>query len=252
MQFVDTHCHIHDPEFKLLDPGVRQRAHDAGVTTMVCIGTSAEDSERAVQYAEDKPDCYAAIGLHPHDASLGEDDFEVLARLVTHPKVVAIGEFGLDYFYENSPKEAQLIALRYQLDLAASSGKPCVFHVRDAFEDFWPEFDRFSGIKGVIHSFTATEKELQQALDRGLYIGLNGIMTFTKQDEQLAAAKAVPLERLVLETDAPFLTPTPKRGTVNEPSNVRLVADFLSRLRGESLETLAEVTTGNARTLFGI
>lgn len=219
---------------------------------MVCVGTSALDSQNAVQFVQDKPHCYATIGLHPHDAKLGEDDFELLATLVSDPKVIAVGEFGLDYFYDNSPKEDQMTALRYQLDLASSSGKPCIFHVRDAFSDFWPVFDEFPGIRGVIHSFTATTKELEEALSRGLYIGLNGIMTFTKNKDQLEAAKAVPLERLVLETDSPFLTPTPKRGTINEPANVRLVAEFLSRLREVSLETLADATTGNARTLFGI
>jgi TatD DNase family protein len=172
---------------------------------------------------------------------------------------VAIGEFGLDYYYENSSMEDQQKALRYQLELAASSNKPCVFHIRDsqkqggsAFDDFWPIFDEFTGIKGVIHSFSAGEKELKECLKRGLYIGLNGIMTFSKDDKQLAAAKAVPLNRLLLETDAPFLTPAPKRGTINEPANVELVAEFLSRLRGESVAMLAEATTGNAHALFGI
>lgn len=252
MSLIDTHCHIHDEQYDYDVATVLRNAAVAEVEQIVCIGTSALDSEKAVNFVRDKPNCYATIGLHPHDAKLGEDDFEVLANLANEKKVVAIGEFGLDYFYENSPKEDQKKALRYQLELAASFNKPCVFHIREAFSDFWPIFDEFTGIKGVVHSFSATEKELNEALERGLYIGLNGIMTFTKDQKQLEAAKAVPLDRLLLETDSPFLTPTPKRGTINEPANVRYVAEFLSQLRGESITTLSETTTGNARTLFGI
>lgn len=252
MKLFDSHCHIHDEQYGYDVEEIRRRAKEKGVEGMVCIGTSALDSQNAVKFVQDKPECYASIGLHPHEATLGEDDFEILAQLVSDPKVVAIGEFGLDYYYENSPKEDQIRALRYQLELAVSSGKPCVFHIRDAFEDFWPIFDEYTGVRGVIHSFSATEKELNEALKRDLYIGLNGIMTFTKRPEQLAAAKAVPLEKMMLETDAPYLTPTPIRGRVNEPSYVELVAEFLSRLREESIETLSEVTTGNARSLFGI
>ncbi len=251
MQLVDTHCHIHDEEYKYDISAILRNAEENGVTSLICIGTSATDSARAVEFVKDKPQCFASVGLHPHDAKLGEDDFEVLATLVSNPKVVAIGEFGLDYHYENSLKDDQKTALRYQLELAASSGKPCIFHIREAFDDFWPIFDEFTGIRGVVHSFSSDISDLEECLKRALYISLNGIMTFTKDEKQLEAAKAVPLEKLLLETDSPFLTPVPKRGTINEPSNVRLVAEFLSRLRGESETTLAEATTGNARTLFG-
>lgn len=263
MQLVDTHCHIHDAEYNYDIPTILENAKKAGVDSLICIGTSALDSQQAVQFVEDKPGLFAAVGLHPHDAKLGEDDFEILASLANNPKVVAVGEFGLDYYYGNSSKVDQLKALHYQLELALSAGKPCVFHIRDsnggpddipgsAYEDFFEVFDKFTGVRGVVHSFSATNIELQECLKRGLYISLNGIMTFSKVQKQLDAAKAIPLDKLLLETDSPFLTPVPKRGTINEPSNVRLVAEFLSRLRGESLETLAEATTGNARTLFGI
>lgn len=263
MQLVDTHCHIHDAEYNYDIPAILRNAKEAGVTSLICIGTSALDSQRAVRFVEDKPGLYAAVGLHPHDAKLGEDDFEILTTLVSDPKVVAIGEFGLDYYYGNSPKEDQLKALRYQLELAISSGKPCVFHIREsygepvgipgsAFADFFKVFDEYTGVRGVVHSFSSTRSDLAECLKRGLYISLNGIMTFSKEEKQLEAARAVPLDKLLLETDSPFLTPTPKRGTINEPANVRLVAEFLSRLRGESITTLAETTTGNARTLFGI
>jgi TatD DNase family protein len=129
---------------------------------------------------------------------------------------------------------------------------PLIFHIRDAFEDFWPIFDEYKGVRGVVHSFSATRTELGQILQRRLYVGLNGIMTFTKSQEQLEAAKSVPLESLLLETDAPFLTPVPDRGTVCEPKHVRITAEFLARLRGEEPGVVARASTGNAKKLFKI
>jgi TatD DNase family protein len=129
---------------------------------------------------------------------------------------------------------------------------PLIFHVRDAFDDFWPIFDNFKGLRGVIHSFTATPRELEQILQRDLYVGLNGIMTFTKNADQLEAAKAVPLDRLLLETDAPFLTPVPFRGKICEPKHVVITAEFLSKLRGEFIGKLGQNTTRNAQTLFNV
>ena len=163
-----------------------------------------------------------------------------------------LGECGLDYYYENSPKEAQKAILRFQLELAQKHSLPVIFHVREAFDDFWPIVDEYKGIRGVIHSFTSTTRVLDEILQRGLYVGLNGIITFTKQPEQLAMAKAVPLEKLVLETDAPFLTPSPYRGTICLPKHVRTTAEFLADLRGEPLSAIADSTTRNARMLFDV
>lgn len=252
MHLVDTHCHIHDSEFSFDMDEVFESAKENNVRQLICIGTSGEDSGKAVQFARQYDGVWATVGLHPHDAKLGEDDFEMLARLVNDPKVVAIGECGLDYYYNNSPIADQKMALEYQLQLAQTAGKPCTFHIRDAFDDFWPIFDNFSGVGGVVHSFTASTDVLDEALKRGLYISLNGIMTFTKDQNQLATAKAVPLAKMVLETDAPFLTPAPLRGTMNLPANVRLIAAYLAELRGETLEQLIEATTANARELFSL
>jgi TatD DNase family protein len=252
MHLVDTHCHIHDTEFNFDTAAVLKSAIDADVLQMICIGTSGEDSQKAVEFVRTKPGLWASVGLHPHDAKLGEDELEIIARLATDDKVVAIGEFGLDYYYENSPREQQLQALEYQLQIALSFNKPCIFHIREAFSDFWPVLDNFSGINGVIHSFSATKTEVDEALKRGLYMGLNGIMTFTKHADQLDAARCIPLDKLVLETDAPFLTPTPLRGTINIPANVRLVAACLAEMRGETLDQLVEATTLNAQKLFAL
>jgi TatD DNase family protein len=267
MQLTDTHCHIQEAFTGTSDDGVHERwaqadkdpdqmiadATAADVTRLVCVGCTVPDSTLAVAFVQNRPQCWAAIGIHPHEAQRYLQDQKALddfARLAAKPKVVAVGECGLDYFYNHSPKAAQEKMLRFQLELAWEHGLPLIFHVREAFQDFWPIFDEYPDVTGVIHSFTATQKELDEALSRGLYIGLNGITTFMKDPAQLAAAKAVPLDRLLLETDAPFLTPSPERGRICEPKHVRLTAAFLSQLRGESLEQTAEATTHNAQLLF--
>lgn len=252
MEFVDTHCHIHEADYALPEQEVRNLADSAGVTRLICVGTDETTSAQAIAFAKGKDRVWASIGLHPHDAKLGNDSFAALANLLPNSNVVAIGECGLDYFYNHSDKKDQYAALEYQMHLAQNNDLPMIFHVRDAFDDFWPIFDNFSSLRGVVHSFTATTTELDQALARDLYIGLNGITTFTKNEKQLAAARAVPLDRLLLETDAPFLTPKPLRGTINQPKNISIIADFLVSIRSESLPLLAAATTRNARQLFGL
>lgn len=252
MEFVDTHCHIHAADFTLDAEETVKNAKAQGVDRLICVGTDEHDSALAVRFASAHDTVWASVGLHPHDAKLGQEAFDALAALADKPKVVAIGECGLDYYYNHSAKEDQVAALRFQIELALAHDLPMIFHVRDAFADFWPIFDSYQGIRGVVHSFTATEADLTEVLKRGLYVGINGIMTFSKNDAQLAAAKAIPLDRLVIETDAPFLTPTPLRGKINEPKNVVLTAEFLSTLRGENLEELAAASTNNAETLFNL
>jgi TatD DNase family protein len=262
-----------------------QRAVQDGVTCMICVGTTLPDSQLAVEFAQTRPRVWASIGLHPHEAKDYANHpakLKAFASLVSdqgwqpagqHPpgahegapgrggradrtpapgKIVAVGECGLDYFYNHSSKQDQEKVLRFQIELALAHDLPLIFHVRDAFDDFWPIFDGYQNVRGVIHSFSAGEKELGEIIERGLYVGLNGIMTFTKHVKQLDAAKAVPSDRLLLETDAPFLTPQPFRGRICEPRHVRVTAEFLANLRGESLADLATATTNNARRLFGI
>lgn len=248
---VDTHCHIHDKEFTFAND-IFDTAKVANVRQMICIGTSGADSQDAVEFVQDRPGLWASVGLHPHDAKAGKKDLEIIAMLVDEPKVVAVGEFGLDYHYDNSPRADQIKAFEYQLQLAVSLDKPCIFHVREAFSDFWPVLDNFRGVRGVIHSFSATSTEVDEAVKRDLYMGINGIMTFTKINTQLDAVRRAPLAKMVLETDAPFLTPTPLRGTMNVPANVRLVAAYLAEMRGETLDLLIEATTKNAQQLFSL
>lgn len=270
MQFVDTHCHIHeawrsvngaDASARLWDKAGRPNADDIikraienGVTKMTCVGTTLPDSKLAIAFIQSRPMCRASIGLHPHEAKQYAHEPGKLAEfaaLAKQPGVVAVGECGLDYFYAHSSKADQEKVLRFQMELALEHDLPMIFHVRDAFDDFWPIFDEYKGIRGVIHSFSAGTSELAQILSRGLYVGLNGIMTFTKHVKQLDAAKAVPQGSLVLETDAPFLTPQPFRGSICEPRHVRVTAAFLADLRGEPIEEIADVTTQNAHRLFG-
>ena len=247
---VDTHCHIHDANYPLDIGDVLKRAHHAGVNQMVCVGTSEQSSQRALDFAKNHEHLYAAIGVHPHDTKEG---YAAIGQLLAAAeKPVAIGEIGLDYFYTHSPRELQIKALETQLDLARQYDLPVIFHVREAFDDFWPIFDNFPGLRGVLHSFTDTQLNVDQAFARNLLIGVNGISTFTKDEAQRAMFADLPLDRVLLETDAPFLTPAPYRGTVNEPAFVRNVAEFHAHIRNVDLDTVAEATSANARALFAL
>lgn len=245
--YVDTHCHIHEPEYSLPVEEVLARAQKAGVHQMVVVGTSLESSQQAIDFAEQHEGIVASIGVHPHDT---KDGYDISKLAGSSKKIAAVGEIGLDYYYGHSPKAVQCEALRAQLAVAVKHNVPVIFHVRDAFDDFWPIFDEFSGVRGVLHSFTDTQEHMQQAIERGLYIGVNGISTFTKDTAQQAMFDAIPLDRLLLETDAPFLTPTPYRGTVNEPALVPVIAHYHANRRGVAVQEIADATTANARALF--
>ncbi len=266
IELVDTHCHIHFPDYGL-DPDVAIKdAQDQGVNRLLLVGCTLPDSQAAVKMAADRDGIWATIGLHPHEGAVYVNDDHALQQfrdLATKPKVMAIGETGLDYHYMHSSKEDQHKLLRFQLDLAVEHNLPLIFHVRgaqnqdksgtgQAFDDFWKLIDDYPNLRGVVHSFSAGAKELKQILDHGFYVGLNGIMTFTKDADQLQAAKDVPLDKILLETDAPFLTPVPFRGKIGEPKYVKTIAEFLANLRGETLEKLAAQTTQNATKLFGL
>lgn len=255
MNLVDTHCHIHFPDYPLDPEVVIANAAVAGVTRLIAVGCTITDSKLGVEMASRHESIWSSIGLHPHEAANYVNDDKTLQQfrdLAIKPKVIAIGECGLDYHYMHSNMEDQKKLLRFQLDLAVEHDLPLIFHVRQAFSDFWSILDEYKGLRGVVHSFSSTRADSDEILARGLYVGLNGIMTFTKNSEQLDAVKDLPLEKVVLETDAPFLTPTPERGTICQPKHLVVIAEFLARLRNEELESFADQTTLNARTLFGI
>jgi TatD DNase family protein len=270
MKLIDTHCHIQsvgldrgevttrslwakDPELDasmVVDGALR-----SGVYQMICVGCDLDDSILAINFAKGYPSCFASIGLHPHEADHYVNQLAKLdgfTKLATSPKVVAVGECGLDYFYNHSTKENQITILRFQLELAIEHNLPVIFHVREAYDDFWPILDDYQGIRGVLHSFTDTTENLYRAIERGLYIGVNGIATFTNKPHQLDMYKAIPLDKLVLETDAPFLSPSPFRGKICKPEYVSQTAKFLAGLRKVDTDQLAQATTENAKRLFNL
>jgi len=274
MELCDSHCHIQsvgspDGEATTRELWVKAgdtspddvigRAHEAGITRLVCVGCDLEDSILAVDFVKDRENCWASVGIHPHESNRYVTDKAAqrsFRELVGKPKVVAIGECGLDYFYTHSTKEDQQALLRFQIELALDHNLPVIFHVREAFRDFWPVFEEYQQggqrIRGVLHSFTDTQANLDRALSHGLYIGVNGIATFTKKPEQQAVYRAIPEDHLLLETDAPFLTPVPYRGTICEPYHIRTIAEFLAGRRSTTISVLAAAITRNARHLFGI
>lgn len=263
IELFDTHCHIHFSDYELDPEEVISTAQTDGVTKLLCVGCTLEDSKLGIAFAARHEHIWTSIGLHPHEAKHYVNDEHALQEfhsLASKPKVVAVGEIGLDYYYGHSDRQDQIKMLRFQLTVAQEHNLPVIFHVRDAkgvdpshtdsvWQDFWTLYDEFKP-KGVIHSFSAGMVELEQILKRDLLVGLNGIMTFTKNQDQLDAAKAVPLKKIILETDAPFLTPSPFRGTICQPKHVRVTAEFLSNLRSESFEEFARATTNNAQGLF--
>ena len=252
---IDTHCHIHDDDFELDADEVLASAMDQGVTGVVCVGTDAKFSQQAIDFAASRKKVWASVGLHPHDASL-EDDLEQIAKLA--PDSIAIGECGLDYYYDNSPRDIQQKVLRRQFEIAKECDLPMIFHIRgkeddssDAYADFWPIFDEFKP-RGVVHSFSAHTKQVDEILHRDLFFGVNGIATFMKPGPQLDAIKHIPSDKLVVETDAPLLTPVPHRGRINEPKYILEIVTFLTQLRNEPPGEFANQLTQNAKKLFGI
>jgi len=259
LELVDTHCHIHFSDYELNTEDVIKDAFDSKVTRLIAVGCTLEDSVAAVELAKNHNNIWASTGIHPHEAKRYVNDkhalsqFRDLVKDVSARRVlVAIGETGLDYHYMHSSKTDQIEMLKFQLEIGLEYNLPFIFHVREAFDDFWAIIDEYKGVRGVLHSFTSDRRQLDESLSRGLNIGLNGIITFSKDSSLTEVAKHVPLSKLLLETDAPFLTPVPFRGTICQPKHVCVVVEFLSTIRGESQEQIARQTTANAKKLFAI
>lgn len=265
MELIDTHCHLDFDSFDADREAVLDRAQRAGVLRVVNPGIDLASSQAAVTLAQVHPSVYAAVGVHPNEAARvwqGEATLQTLRRLAQNPRVVAIGEIGLDYYRDRTPRGLQWTVLRAQLDLAAELSLPVLLHNREATADLlallreWCADLRrqghpLAGRPGIWHAFSGDEQAAQQAIDLGFYLGLGGPLTFKNAPERRQVTAALPLERLVLETDAPFLAPHPYRGRRNEPAYVRLVAETLAQIKNLSLETIAQQTTANAATLFG-
>ena len=254
-ELFDTHAHLHFPDFAPDLDDVLARARAAGVRKMVTIGTDGETSRAALAIAERDPEVWASVGLHPHDAAGGDDAlFDELERLAGSPRVVAIGEMGLDFFRDLSPRPAQEAAFRRQLALARRLGKPALVHCRDAHAETLAILveERVSEVGGVMHCFSGDVEIARRCLDLGLLVSLAGPVTYPNARALPAVARFVPADRLVVETDCPFLPPQPYRGKRNEPAYLVITAARVAELRGEPLEALAPRMTENALRLFGI
>jgi TatD DNase family protein len=254
---VDSHCHVAEPEFDADRDAVLTRAAAAGVTTLVCVGaTGPVESNRpalALVGRHAEVDVVATVGIHPHDASTADDDaFATLARLAAAPGVVALGETGLDYHYDRSPRAAQRAAFARTVALARELRLPVVVHVREAHAAAAELLAAETGgeVAGVIHCFTGDRTDARRYLDLGFLISVAGIVTFKNAASLRDAVRAVPTDRLLIETDAPYLAPVPHRGHRNEPAWVRVVAEAVAAVRGEPFPELAAATTANARRLF--
>ncbi len=257
--WIDSHCHVTAEAFDADRDQVLDRARSAGVEAFIAIGSGygLEHNERAVQLAEANPDVFATVGVHPHEAaSLDDPGRSRLEDWFAHPRVVAIGECGLDYHYLHAPRGVQLEVLAEQLNQARERDLPVSIHVRSdddsAFDDFlelWGSEGR-GELEGVLHCYTGSLDFARRALERGLYISFSGILTFKRDRELREVAKALPLPRLLVETDAPLLSPEGFRGQRNEPERVRLVGEVLAATQDQPVETVAAVTALNTRRLF--
>jgi TatD DNase family protein len=257
VDLFDTHCHVHDPRMTGGVAGALVAARAAGVTAIVSVGCDRPTSQAAIAAATthsvDGIDVWATVGLHPHDAIQGVDTIADLLATPGRDRVVAVGECGLDYFYDHSPRAVQRAVFAEQIGLAHSRGLPLVIHTRDAWDDTFAVLAG-EGVPAstIFHCFTGGPAQAERALALGsdVYLSIPGIVTFKQSDELRAAARATPLERLVIETDAPYLAPVPFRGRPNQPAYVAHTAQYLADLRGITLPELAAATTANARRAF--
>lgn len=252
--FIDSHCHLNYQGLVEDQAGVLARARDAGVTGMLNISTRAAEWHEVFGVAEREPDVWASVGIHPHDADSHEEiETATLVARAEHPRVIGIGETGLDYYYDRSDRERQRASFRNHIAAARESGLPLIVHTRDAEEDtaaiLTEEMAR-GRFTGVIHCFTASADFARKALDLGLFISLSGIVTFKNARDLQDIARALPLDRLLIETDSPFLAPVPHRGRPCEPAFVADTARFVAELREIPVEALAEATSANFHSLF--
>ncbi|RJS27888.1 TatD family deoxyribonuclease [Corallococcus sp. H22C18031201] len=255
MKLVDAHCHLEPKDFAEVGP-VLERARAAGLVHAVLVGQFHGPGNwgNALELAAAHPEFLSpTLGIHPHEAArVTEEDFAVLERTCARPEVRAVGEAGLDYYYDNSPREVQATVFRRQCALARALGKPLVVHVRDAHEDCDRVLADERVTHGVIHCFTGDTDAARRYLDRGFFLSLSGVVTYKKTEALQDAVRFAPLERLLVETDSPYLAPVPHRGRKNEPAHVVETARKVAELKGVSVEEVAAATTANAARLFSL
>jgi TatD DNase family protein len=258
--FIDSHAHIDGPEYDADREEVIQRARDAGVDAVLTVGTGDPHSgalERAVELAEKHADIYAAIGTHPHDAKLFDDRAEARIKRIIKgsSRVIAWGEIGLDYHYDNSPRDVQRAVFRRQLELAREAQLPVIIHTREAEDDtieiLQAEWNA-TELRGIMHCFSGSLRLAEATMKLGFLISFAGVVTFKKADDLRDVGRQVPLDRLLIETDCPYLTPMPFRGRRNEPAHVVEVARCLATLHERTVEDIGQITTENFKRLFGL
>jgi TatD DNase family protein len=254
-RLVDTHCHLLHGEAACAPDDAWRRAREAGVGALVVIGTDAANSAAVADYVATREGLYCAVGIHPNEtARAGADAVERIAALLDRPEVVAVGESGLDLYWDDAPRPVQERALEQHVELALGHDLPLVLHIRDAYPEaaalLEPHVRR--GLRGVVHCFAGQEHEVDPYLDWGFAISFSGILTYPKAENVRGAARRTPLELCLVETDAPYLTPSAERGKTNEPAFVVHTARRLAEVKGVSFEDIAAVTTANAVRVFGL
>lgn len=256
MELIDSHTHVDATQFDADRDAVIQRARDAGVRRIVAVGQwqNPGDFGGAFELAEKHPELFCAtIGVHPHEcARVPPEDWVRLEELAARSETVAVGETGLDYFYDHSPRDEQQKWFHFQLDLAKRLGKPVVVHTRDADEDTFAILKEHRPERGILHCFTGGPERAKGYLDLGMYLSVAGVVSFKNAVELQEAVRMIPLDRLLIETDCPYLAPIPFRGKRNEPAWVRHVAEKVAELKGLSVEAVAAATTANAIQVFGL
>jgi TatD DNase family protein len=258
MELIDSHAHIDFPQFDEDRDAMLERARAAGVTTLLAIGSGPgpEKLDAAIPFAEQHGWIYASVGTHPHEAKeLTPQHLEQLAKLAKHPRVIAYGEIGLDYFYDHSPRDVQARVFREQMELAQHAKLPIIIHCRDAWLDCMNMLENAwkpAGLGGILHCFTSTLEDAKRGVDMGFMISFAGNSTYPKAQNLRDVAKALPLENLLIETDAPFLAPQPHRGKRNEPAYVGEVAKAIASVRNLAAEEVATATAANFRRFFGL
>lgn len=251
---IDSHCHLDFPELAGDEPGVLARARTAGVAGMLTIGTRLDQFERVLAIAERNDNVWCSVGVHPHEAKdEGQRTPDRLIEAARHPKVVGIGETGLDFYYEHSPREEQAESFRAHIAASRATGLPLIVHTRDADSetgDVLEEEHSRGAFPGLIHCFSSGPEVAQRALALGMYISISGIVTFKAAESLRAIVRDIPLDRLLVETDSPYLAPVPKRGKTNEPALVAYTAARVAELKGISVAELEIATTDNFFRLF--
>ena len=247
----DTHAHMNDPCFDEDREQVLLGLKDKGVEFMMNVGCCLESSRDCVAMAERYPFVYASVGTHPDSADEVDDAvLEEYRKLCKHEKVMAVGEIGLDYYYETIPRDVQQRAFRLQMELAKELGMPVIVHERNAHEDGMKIVKEFKGVTGVFHCYSGSAEMARQLVDMGWYIGFTGVLTFKNARKAVETAERIPLDRIVLETDCPFMAPEPFRGKRNDPGYLYRMAERLAEIRGISVEEVTEITTQNAKRLY--